>query len=113
MARKSFIESDQLTDTTYYILLSLTEPSHGYALMGKIQEISAGSFAVGPASMYTSLKKLLDAGLVEIIGAEKKIYRLTRRGLNLLLSEYDRRRQIVRQSEEILKKLGVNRPNEQ
>nr|WP_319488563.1 PadR family transcriptional regulator [uncultured Caproiciproducens sp.] len=105
MTRKTSIENEQLTDTTYYILLCLTESSHGYALMGKIQEISSSTFIVGPASMYTNLKKLLDAGLVEIIEPDKKIYRLTPKGSKLLLNEYDRRHQIVLQSKNIIKKI--------
>ena len=105
MARKNSIENEQLTDTTYYILLCLTEPSHGYALMGKIHDVSSGAFIVGPASMYTNLKKLLDAGLVEIIEQDKKTYRLTQKGSESLLNEYDRRRKIVLQSDNIIKKL--------
>jgi DNA-binding PadR family transcriptional regulator len=105
MARKNFMENEQLTDTLYYILLCLIEPSHGYALMGKIQEVSSGTFVVGPASMYTNLKKLLDAGLIEIIDSDKKTYQLTRKGAESLLNEYDRRQRIVRQSENIVRRL--------
>jgi DNA-binding PadR family transcriptional regulator len=73
--------------------------------MGKIRDVSSGGFIVGPASMYTNLKKLLDAGLVEIIKSDKKIYRLTQKGAEFLLSEYERRRKIVQQSESIIKRL--------
>ncbi|WP_205694251.1 PadR family transcriptional regulator [Clostridium manihotivorum] len=105
MSRKNSIESEQLTDTTYYILLCLTEPAHGYALMSKIQEISSGTFDVGPASMYTNLKKLLGADLIEITEVDKKSYQLTSKGTRLLVDEYERRSKIVQQSKNIIEKI--------
>ncbi|WP_160679853.1 PadR family transcriptional regulator [Clostridium sp. C8-1-8] len=105
MSRLNSIKNEQLTDTTYYILLCLTEPDHGYALMRKIQHISCGTFIVGPASMYTNLKKLLDAHLIEIVEIDKKSYQLTPEGTRLLVEEYKRRSQIVEQSKNIIENI--------
>ena len=98
MARKKSLEEDQLTDTNYYILLSLTEPIHGYGIMHKVKEISEGTFDIGPASLYTSLKKMLDAGLIVLQineNKDKKIYGLTEKGKAFLLKDFERRKQIV------------------
>ena len=92
MARKKSLEEDQLTDTNYYILLSLTEPIHGYGIMHKVKEISEGTFDIGPASLYTSLKKMLDAGLIVLQINENKD---KEKGKAFLLKDFERRKQIV------------------
>lgn len=56
MARQDALESGELTDTSYYILLSLVEARHGYLIMKTIEELTDRQVAIGPASMYTRLK---------------------------------------------------------
>ena len=48
---------EALTDSTYLILLALLKPKHGYLIMKQIHELSQGTFEIGPATMYTILKK--------------------------------------------------------
>lgn len=64
MARVDSIEMGELTDTAYYILLSLVEAKHGYLVMKSIETITNHRFSVGPASLYTTIKKLLIAKLI-------------------------------------------------
>ena len=52
-------ETEQLTDSMFYILTALTKPRHGYAIMNLIEETTDGTISIGPASMYTIIKKLL------------------------------------------------------
>ncbi len=40
-----------LTEATYYIMLSLVEPLHGYGVMQKVNEISQGTVSVGPGTL--------------------------------------------------------------
>ena len=40
-----------LTESTTYILLALSEPLHGYALMQKVEEKSQGTVRIGPGSL--------------------------------------------------------------
>ena len=105
IARKSSIESNQLTDTIYFILLCLSAPSYGYALMAKIEEITDGTLKIGPGSMYTTLKKMLDAGLVEILDRDTKTYVITQNGRESLIRDFKRRRKIVEQSVGIINDL--------
>ncbi|WP_252311951.1 PadR family transcriptional regulator [Sinobaca sp. H24] len=42
MGRKDSISSGDLTDTHYYILLSLMTPMHGYAVMQKVEDLTEG-----------------------------------------------------------------------
>ncbi len=40
-----------LTESTYYILLSLVEPLHGYGIMQKVDVLSEGTVAIGPGTL--------------------------------------------------------------
>lgn len=108
MARGKSLDEDILTDSNYYILLTLVEPIHGYGIMQKVQELSQGQFIIGPASLYTIIKKLLSADLIELITSEderKKIYILTTKGKELLKKDIDRRISMVEHGKEALKYL--------
>lgn len=107
MARKKKV--DQLTDPAYYILLSLAEAKHGYSIMKEIEEMTEGEMLVGPATLYTHLKKLQDADLIHLYGEEeerRKTYIATKKGVTLLHQEVDRRRNMVAHAERVFKKLG-------
>jgi DNA-binding PadR family transcriptional regulator len=80
----------------FYILLSLSEKDrHGYEILKEVQAGSLGKVRLGPATLYTSLKKLLDAGLVsEVDGhregdSRRRYYTLTRGGRKALTEELD------------------------
>ncbi len=66
MARKDSIEIGELTDSAFYILASVIEEKHGYLIMKVIEKFTNGEVTIGPASLYTTLKKLLISGLVEL-----------------------------------------------
>lgn len=57
---------EALTDSTYLILLALLKPKHGYLIMKQIDDLSQGTFEIGPATMYTILKKLTKLSLIHI-----------------------------------------------
>lgn len=85
---------ESMTDSTYLILLSLLEPRHGYAIMKGISEMTHDSVTIGPASMYTILKKLEKKGDIRLKEDKdrKKIYVITSQGQEELIKEVDRRR---------------------
>ncbi|HKM43161.1 MAG TPA: PadR family transcriptional regulator [Limnochordia bacterium] len=89
---------EALTDNIYFILVSLLTDKHGYLIMQSIEEVTGGAFVIGPASLYTNLKKLLKAGLIHEKPGEKsnqKVYAITARGVEALKSEVKRREQMV------------------
>ncbi|WP_225435301.1 PadR family transcriptional regulator [Bacillus aerolatus] len=91
-------DMDQLTDPAYYILLSVLEARHGYAIMQYVEEISDGEFTVGPATLYTLVKKLEKANLVALLESgddRRKTYKATEKGESILRSEIERRSRIV------------------
>ena len=109
MARGKALDEDILTDSTYYILLTMVEPIHGYAIMQQVQEISDGEVVIGPASLYTILKKLQTADLIELLEDEeerRKNYRLTDKGKSILKKDINRRIAMVEHGKKVLKYLG-------
>jgi DNA-binding PadR family transcriptional regulator len=95
-----------LTPATFQILLALVGGErHGYAIMREVAEGSAGAVRLGPGTLYGSLKRLLDAGLVEE-GAERadpqlgderrRYYRITPFGLAVARAEARRMDGVVR-----------------
>ena len=85
---------EPMTDSTYLILLSLLEPRHGYAIMKGISDMTHDSVSIGPASMYTILKKLEKKGDIRLKEDKdrKKIYIITDQGKADLIKEVERRR---------------------
>ena len=81
-----------LTEATYYIMLSLTEPLHGYAVMQKVEKISEGTVKVGPGTLYGVFTTLEKEGLIVKVKEEerRKIYTLTDKGKEVLLSQINR-----------------------
>ena len=86
-----------LTEATFLILLSLAPcPKHGYAIAKDIQELSNARVILSASTLYTTLKRLLDDGLIERSGEDaepdetgrpRKTYALTDLGRRLLSLE--------------------------
>jgi DNA-binding PadR family transcriptional regulator len=93
-----------LTETTYFILLSLSPgPRHGYAIMKHVRELSRGRVVLSTGTLYSALKRLLDAGWIDRSevpespsdGRGRKDYRLTSLGKNILEAEIQRLQGLV------------------
>lgn len=55
----------RMTPAFFHLLLSLSdEARHGYAMMQEIEERTDGRVRLGPSSLYYSLGRLEDAGLI-------------------------------------------------
>ena len=76
------------------ILLALLKPQHGYAIMKEITVLTEGKVEVGPASMYTILKKLVKSEWIRLEESSdrKKIYHITPKGIDVLKQEVQRRK---------------------
>lgn len=104
MLSKKVKELLPLTHTTYYILMVLKEPLHGYGIMKEVERISEGSVKLGPGTLYGVLKKLEKLQLICQVDQQdtKKTYQLTGVGGELLIAEYERLRKLVEISEKQL-----------
>ncbi|KAF1305125.1 PadR family transcriptional regulator [Enterococcus saccharolyticus] len=97
---------ETLTDSTYLILLALLKPQHGYAIMKEITVLTDGNFEIGPASMYTILKKLVKSEWIQLEETldRKKIYHITPQGIDVLKKEVQRRKVFYQAGEKMLAK---------
>lgn len=88
-----------LTEATFYILISLVEPLHGYGAMKKIEELSGGRVRIGPGTLYGALSNLLEAGLIEPAAAEedgrRRSYVTTALGRRVIEAEVARLEQLA------------------
>jgi DNA-binding PadR family transcriptional regulator len=94
-----------LTPAVLHILLALsTEERHGYGIMKQVERESQGKVKMGPGTLYGSLGRMMDAGLIResdkkvdpAIGDERRIYyTLTGVGQKALEAELDRYREVV------------------
>jgi DNA-binding PadR family transcriptional regulator len=95
-----------LTETTYYILLALCEPLHGYGIILRVKSLSSGSVDIAPGTLYGALENLRKQNLIKLIAedAEKrrKIYSLTDLGHQVIGMEYRRMENLVAISKPII-----------
>ncbi len=73
------------TEPAMLVLSSLAGgPKHGYAIIQDVREIAA--FSLGPGTLYGTLSRLEERGLIEALPAEarRRPYRLTAAGASAL-----------------------------
>ena len=95
-----------LTESTYYILLSLYTPQHGYGIMQRAEALSGGRVRLAAGTLYGALTSLCDKGWIAplpVVDSRKKEYKLTDKGLIVLKNELNRLRQLVANGETVLK----------
>ena len=105
MPRKDSIDIGELTDSAFYILASVIEEKHGYLIMKTIEKFTNNEVTIGPASLYTTLKKLLAADLVELnsdTDENKKVYKITSKGREMLMKEIERKKQMIKFAQNFL-----------
>lgn len=69
-----------LTETTYYIILSLLEPGYGYVIMEKVKELSNYQVKIAAGTLYGAIENLLKQKLIKFIATEdnrRKVYVIT------------------------------------
>ena len=95
-----------LTPAVFYILFALAEgEKHGYAIMKEVEGISSGHFNMGPGTLYTTIQRLLELGLIEETSTSsnserrRRCYRLSRSGRHVFEAELDRMESLVRSAQ--------------
>lgn len=102
MPRKDSINIGELTDSAFYILSSVIEEKHGYLIMKDIEKFTNNEVTIDYASLYTTLKKLLAADLVTLnsdTDKNKKVYKITNKGREMLIKEINRKKQMIKFAE--------------
>jgi DNA-binding PadR family transcriptional regulator len=95
-----------LARTATLVLLAIgPEERHGYAIIGEVARITDGATRLGPGGVYTTIKRLLDDGLIEESDARpdpelddqrRRYYRLTGAGRAAVAAEVRRLETLVR-----------------
>ena len=100
-----------LTETTYFILLSLSpKPKHGYAIMKDVQNLSEDRVILSTGTLYGALKRLLDQNWIVRLddrdprgnSRDRKVYELSQHGRRVLKEEIARLNKLLVAAEQRL-----------
>lgn len=95
---RDHVKGGALTEVTFYILLSLYTPKHGYAVMQFIEEKTGGRLSLGAGTLYGALNSLQEKGWIEPCdgsGSRKKAYLITSQGKAAAEKELERIRELA------------------
>ncbi len=94
-----------LTEVTFFILLSLYTPKHGYAIMQFIENETKGRLLLGAGTLYGALNTLQEKGWIAPCGTSdgrKKEYQITEEGKAVARTELERLHSLVNTAERII-----------
>ena len=95
-----------LTEAVYYILLSVTQPMHGYGIIQNVRDMSGGRLVLAAGTLYGAITNLLAKGWIETAGEEensrKKEYIITESGLAVLKNELARLEELVSNGKKVI-----------
>ena len=90
----------------FHIMLSLAGgEQHGYGIMQEVLQRTTGKVRLWPATLYGTIKRLIEAELIEesderpapeLDDARRRYYRLTALGSSVLNAECERLQELVR-----------------
>ena len=89
-----------LPPAAFFVLFALAEGErHGYRIMQDVRDLSAGSVSMGPATLYTTIQRLVDRGFVVEVDSplhtRRRMYSLTSAGSGLLQAEFQRQADVL------------------
>src|SRR5687768_10488498 len=93
-----------LPSASLHIVLALLDGElHGYALMGRVAELSDGAVRMGPGTLYGTLNRLVEDGLIEETtdrrprddNERRRYYQLTSAGRGVAVDELVRLQALV------------------
>jgi DNA-binding PadR family transcriptional regulator len=95
-----------LTPAVFHVLLTLVEGErHGYAIMQEVNESTQGQIKMGSGTLYGTIKRLLEAELIEesdqrpdpeLDDERRRYYRLTGFGRQVVKAEAQRYEQMAK-----------------
>jgi DNA-binding PadR family transcriptional regulator len=95
-----------LTPQMFHILLALADKDrHGYEIMREVDERTEGKMRVGPGTLYGSIKRMLNDGLIEELDERpdpeldderRRYYRLSDLGRRVAIAEAERLDKLVK-----------------
>lgn len=99
------VNGGALTEVTFYILISLYQPRHGYSIMQYIEEKTAGRLVLGAGTLYGALNTLCEKGWISMYGqagGRKKEFLITSLGKEIAQKELFRLKELILLASEII-----------
>ena len=89
-----------MTESGFYILYCLQAPQHGYGIAQQVKKMTGGAVAIGAGTMYGTLSKMEQDGLIRFCGEEdkRKLYQITDLGRDVLQIEINRIERLYKNS---------------
>lgn len=100
------VKGGALTEVTFYILLSLYTPRHGYGIMQLIEVQTHGRLSLGAGTLYGALNALEEKGWIARVDeseGRKKEYQITSLGKEAAQKELIRLQELARNAEMLMK----------
>ena len=98
------LRAKALPAASLHVALALLDGElHGYALMRRVEELSDGAVRMGPGTLYGTLNRLVETGLIEETtdqrsrdgNERRRYYQLTGRGRLVAVEELTRLQRLV------------------
>ncbi len=99
------IKGGALTEVTFFVLLSVYQPKHGYAIMQFIEKKTNGRLVLGAGTLYGALTSLEEKGWIQPCSnasGRKKEYRITNAGKEICNKEIARLKELINIAGEIM-----------
>ncbi|MEL7648416.1 MAG: PadR family transcriptional regulator [Sedimentibacter sp.] len=99
------VKGGALTEVTFFILLSLYTPNHGYGIMQFVEEKTQGRLILGAGSLYGAINTLQDRNWITPVDdgkGRKKEYVITNAGKEIADIEIKRLKDLISVAEEIM-----------
>ena len=94
----------------FHILVALADRDrHGYSIMQDVSERTGGKVRLSPGTLYSSIRRMLESGLVEELAESpvaessderRRYYRITQYGRSVALDEARRLSELLSQARE-------------
>lgn len=89
-----------LTESIFYILLSVRKPNHGYGIIQEVEKLTGGRVALGAGTLYGAIQTMTARGWIRIYSAEtdsrrKKEYVITELGKRIFAEEERRLKELL------------------
>ncbi len=97
------MKENPLTEATFYVLLALRHPNHGYGIIQEVSELTNNRVVLGAGTLYGAINSLIKKKWIKLYSEDKssrrkKEYILTQEGYLIFKSEEKRLLELVESS---------------
>lgn len=95
---RDHVKGGALTEVSFFILLALYSPRHGYGIMKFIEEQTGGRLSLGAGTLYGALNTMEEKGWIQPLGEDsgrKKEYGITALGRAVAEKELKRLEKLI------------------